>query len=329
MKSTAKLIIGIGSCLMCSPSYAENNWGKWGADDQLGTLNYVTQDVRREAAHSVKSGAVFNLAIDLKSGQPGWPGRNYRHGFTYIAHTFSKDGGGIGASDDYAFIDLQVSTQWDGFPHIFYDGTLYNGVPSSVITAMGTQKHSIHLWADHFATRGVLLDVARHKGVDFLEKGYIITADDLEATMTKQGVDVRSGDCLMIRTGWITRLFQHKWPMKDQAEALEFGEPGLGYSATQWLKAKEVACIALDNLGVEAIPFDPEAQEKVMAKAPKVYPVHVELLVNQGMPIGELFNFESLAEHSANDGQYDFLFSAPPLRVVGGVGSPLSPMALK
>ena len=112
-------------------------------------------------------------------------------------------------------------------------------------------------------------------------------------------------------------------------EPYEFGEPGPGYAATQWLKKKEVACIALDNLAVEPIPFDPEGVEKVMDKDPKIFPIHVELLVNQGMPIGEIFNFEALAADSAKDGQYDFLFSATPLRIVGGVGSPLSPVAIK
>ena len=316
------LLLGFGSS-----AYAEKNWGKWGAEDQIGTLNYITPEVRKNAARSVKSGKVFNLAIDLKANQPGWPGRSFRHGFNYILHGLAEDGGGVGVSDDHAFLDLQVSTQWDGFPHFFYDRTLYNNTPSSVVSAGGASKLSIHLWADHLATRGVLLDIARYKGKEFLEKGYVISAADLEGAAAKQNVDVRSGDCLMIRTGWINQLFEHQWPMKDYAEAIAFGEPGVGYEATQWLQEKEIACIALDNLGVEPIPFDPLGIEKVTPKGG--WPIHIELLRNQGMPIGELFTFEALATDCAADGQYDFMFTAPPLRVVGGVGSPLSPMALK
>ncbi len=198
-----------------------------------------------------------------------------------------------------------------------------------VISAGGTSKLSIHLWADHLATRGVLLDIARYKGKEFLEKGYVISAADLEGAAAKQNVEVQSGDCLMIRTGWINQLFKHKWTMKDRAEAIAFGEPGVGYEATQWLQEKEIACIAVDNLGVEPVPFDPLGIEKITKKEPKAWPIHIELLGNQGMPIGELFTFEALAADCAADGQYDFMFTAPPLRVVGGVGSPLTPMALK
>lgn len=308
---------------------AASNKGKWGPNDELGTLNYITPKVRLEASKLVRSGKVFNVAIDLKKNMPGWPGRIFQHTFDFIFTGMAKDGGGLGASDDLITMHQQYSTQWDGFPHIFYDGKIYNDVPASTVTVAGAQKHSIHLWADKVVTRGVLLDVAKYKGKEFLEKGYVITAGDLEETAKKQKVEVKSGDCLLIRTGWITQLMKAKWPMKDWAEAQEFGEPGPGYDAAQWLHKKEIACIALDSMAVEPIPFDPIAVEKVMTKDPKIFPMHVEFLVNMGMPIGEIFDFEALAQDSAKDGQYDFLFVATPLRIVGGVGSPLSPVAIK
>ena len=143
-----------------------------------------------------------------------------------------------------------------------------------------------------------------------------------------QGVEIKSGDCLLIRTGWITQLFEQKWPMRND-EIIEFGEPGIGYDAAQWLHEKEIACLAVDNIGVEPVPFDPVAIEKLLPQGPKIWPMHVEFLVNMGMPLGEIFDFEALAKECAEDGQYDFMFVATPLRIVGGVGSPLSPVAIK
>jgi kynurenine formamidase len=307
---------------------AGNNWGKWGPDDQLGTLNYITPQVRTNAAKMVRSGKVFNVAIDLKKNAPGWPGRTFLHLFEFKFAGLAKDGGGVGASDDLIIMHQQVSTQWDAFPHFAYDGKMYNGFSYDEVSMAGAAKNSIHLWADRVVTRGVLIDVARYKGVDNLEKGYVITPADLDGALKAQKVKVQSGDCLLIRTGWINKLREQAWPMRGN-EPYEFGEPGPGYAATQWLKEKQVACIALDSLAVEPIPFDPEGVEKVMDKEPKIFPIHVELLVNQGMPIGEIFDFEALAKDSAADGQYDFMFVAPPLRIVGGVGSPLSPVAIK
>lgn len=298
-----------------------NNKGKWGPDDQLGTLNYITPQIRINAAKLVRSGKVFNVAIDLKNNMPTYPGRIYQHIFNAIP---TSDNRGIAFSDDLIIMHQQYSTQWDGFPHTGYDGKLYNDVPLSVVTARGTQKHSIHLWADKIVTRGVLLDVAKYKGRKFLEKGYIITSEDLHGTANMQGVEIKSGDCLLIRTGWITHLLNQKWPMRND-EIIELGEPGVGYDAAQWLHKKEIACIAVDNIGVEPIPFDPVAIEKFSSQMP----MHVEFLVNMGMPLGEIFDFEALAKDCAEDGQYDFMFVAPPLRIVGGVGSPLSPVAIK
>ncbi len=327
------LSIVVFNLTFTAPVKSANNKGKWGSDDQIGTLNYITPQVRTNAAKLVRSGKVFNVAIDLKKDTPSYPGRVFQHSFSLILPGLSSDGGGIGFSDDLIIMHQQYSTQWDGFPHVGYDGKLYNDVPSSVVTTMGTQKHSIHLWADKIVTRGVLLDLAKYKDQEFLEKGYIITSEDLQGAAKMEGVEINSGDCLLIRTGWIAQLLKQRWPMREKwgeyNEVLEFGEPGVGYDAAQWLHKKEVACIAVDNIGVEPFPFDPIAIEKLLPKDPKIYPMHVEFLVNMGMPIGELFDFEVLARDCAEDGQYDFMFVATPLRIVGGAGSPLSPVAIK
>jgi len=304
-----------------------NNWGKWGPDDEHGSLNYITPDKVAMAAKLVIKGKVFNLAIDLKPNTPGWTGRTYRHTFDFI---FNPPGDGVGAADDAIAMHQQYSTQWDGFGHFFFNGKTFNGHDvATTLTVGGATKNSIHNWAEKIVARGVLLDVARYKGVDNLERGYIITPADLEATARAQNVTVGSGDILLIRTGWMNVLRKHAWPMRGN-EPVEFGEPGIGLQAVHWMKRKEIAAVAFDSMAGEAIPFDPEALEKVTDAGDfRAFPVHVELLVNQGIPLGEIWDFDALATDSAADGVYEFLLVAPPLRIVGGIGSPLSPLAIK
>jgi kynurenine formamidase len=118
------------------------------------------------------------------------------------------------------------------------------------------------------------------------------------------------------------------WPQRGN-EPYTVGQPGIGIQACKWIKDKQVAAVAFDTLGGEVIPFDPEGVKKVNDIGFKGFPVHVELLVHQGVPLGEIWDFEALAKDSAADGVYEFLLIAPPLRIVGGVGSPLSPLAIK
>lgn len=301
-----------------------NNWGKWGPDDQVGTINYITPQVIQEAATLVKRGKVFSLAIPLQPDKPGWPGRVFRHFMTRTGQTATT---GIAGTDDMVVLYLQVSTQWDGLPHIHYNGKMYGGFEVlQYVTHDGASRNDIDQLKDKLVTRGVLLDVARFKGVDHLERGYIITAEDLENTAKHQGVAMKQGDCLMIRTGWMNVLLDWQWPGRNPYED---GEPGLGLSAAKWVKDQHVACLATDSLAVEVIPFDPEALEVVSTEGSKAFPIHVELIVNQGMIIGELFYFEELAKDCATDKVYEFMFVAPPLRVVGGVGSAINPQAIK
>ncbi|MBI4595059.1 MAG: cyclase family protein, partial [Candidatus Tectomicrobia bacterium] len=299
----------------------------WGENDQLGTLNYITPQKIIEAARLVKTGKVINVAIDLRPGTPSWPGRIYKHTMDFIAPSYSPEGG-AGGSDDMIIMHQQYSTQWDALPHYFFDGKMYNGYPASRVTVDGTRELSVHSWSARMVSRGVLLDMARLKKVPALERGYIITPTDLEAAAANQNVAIEPGDILLIRTGWIKVM--SRWPTPLRAnDPFILGEPGLGLQAAKWLKDKMIAAVAMDNMAVEAIPFDPEALLKVTDKGSKAFPLHVEFLVNQGMPIGEIFDFEELAENCASDGVYQFLFVAPPLRIVGGVGSPLSPLAIK
>jgi len=331
MKTTFTAIVIISIVLTAALALAGQpygtNWGKWGPKDQLGAWNYITPEKTAAAAKLVKKGKIFNLAIDLKPNQPGWTGRWYRHTFDYILPALDP-AGGVGFADDAITMHQQYSTQWDGFPHSFYSGKMYNGYDAAAVTATGTAQLSIHHWADRIATRGILLDVAKYKGVDNLEKGYVITPEDLDGCAKAQNIEVQSGDILCIRTGWMNVMMKMSWPMRG-TEPYERGEPGIGIRACKWIKDKQISAVAVDNLGVEAIPFDPEGVKLVNDVGFKGFPVHAELLVHQGVSLGEIWNFEELAEDCSADGVYEFMLVAPPLRIVGGVGSPLSPLAIK
>ena len=332
MKRTCMTLLAISIVLCASLALAGQpfgtNWGKWGPRDQLGAWNYVTPEKTAAAAKLVKKGKIFNVAIDLKPNMPGWPGRWFRHTFDYILPALDPKGG-AGACDDAITMHQQYSTQWDGFPHFMFSGKIYNGYDGAKkVTVHGAAECSIHHLSDKVATRGVLLDMAKYKGVANLEKGYIITPEDLDGCCKAQNVEVKSGDVLCVRTGWMNVMLKMTWPMRGN-EPYEVGEPGIGIQACKWIKDKQVCAIACDTLAVEAIPFDPEGVKLVNDIGFKGFPVHVELLVHQGVSLGEIFDFEELAKDCAADGVYEFMFVAPPLRIVGGVGSPLSPLAIK
>jgi len=332
MRRTCTAIVIVSIVLCVSLAFAGQpygtNWGKWGPKDQLGAWNYITPEKTAAAAKLVKKGKIFNLALDLKPNQPGWSGRWFRHTFDYILPALDPKGG-VGFADDAITMHQQYSTQWDGFPHSFYNGKMYNGYDAATkVTALGAAECSIHHWADKIATRGVLLDIAKYKGVANLEKGYVITPEDLDGCAKAQKIEVKSGDIICIRTGWMNVMRKWTWPMRGN-EPYEKGEPGIGIRACKWIKDKQISAVAVDNLAVEAIPFDPEGVKLVCDVGFKGFPVHVELLVHQGVSLGEIWDFEGLAKDCSADGVYEFMLIAPPLRIVGGVGSPLSPLAIK
>jgi kynurenine formamidase len=189
---------------------------------------------------------------------------------------------------------------------------MYNGYDAAKVTALGTAELRIHQWADKIATRGILLDIAKYKGVDNLEKGYVITPEDLDGCTKAQNVEVQSGDILCIRTGWMNVMMKMAWPLRGN-EPYEKGEPGIGIQACKWIKDKQISAVAVDNLGVEAIPFGPEGVKLVNDVGFKGFPVHAELLVHQGVSLGEIWNFEELAKDCDADGVYEFMLIAPPL----------------
>ncbi len=294
-----------------------NNWGRWGDDDELGTLNLITPEVIVRAAACVKRGESFPLGLPLHADGPQtgvMPGRiNPIHLMTQVNQSYGKEADAFHASDDAVVMGLQCATHWDAFSHVSYDGRVYNGFGDEVITAGG----ATHLSIDKVKTlvsRGVLLDVARAKGVERLEEGYAITGADLDAAADLARVKVEVGDIVLVRTGHIQLL--------DAGDKKAYGypSPGIGMDAVRWFRMHDVAAVANDTLTFEVMPGEMEGL---------FLPVHLLDLVEMGMIQGQNFHLEALAEDCAADRAYVFLLEATPDPFVAAVGAPVQPVAVK
>ncbi|WP_116453586.1 cyclase family protein [Blastococcus litoris] len=308
-----------------------SNWGRWGADDVIGTMNFLDDAKRVEGAALVRRGASFSLSqsFDTDGPQKGWRRR------TNPVHTMTDTGTdaergnqgfphGIGGADDVIAMPLQCSTQWDGLGHIFDHGFAWNGRRAGdVVTSEGDLVTGIEHVASLIAGRGVLLDVGRALGTDGeLPDGFAITTEHLEATIAAQGESSRvgRGDLVVVRTGRLTRA------RRDIAEGRGWGDyaggaaPGLSFTTADWLHGTEIAGIATDTWGFEVRPneFDVAFQ-----------PLHQVAIPNIGLSIGEMWDLDALAADCAADGRYDFWLTAAPLPITGAVGSPVNPIAVK
>jgi kynurenine formamidase len=313
-KATAETVIQIAK------QYC--NWNRWGTDDELGTLNYITAAKVRSAAGLVKRGSVFSLAIPFDANGP----QNGEVGRINPVHVMLQDGGDIalGAqesldmqyTDDAVYMVLQCGTQWDALAHAFHEGHMYNGYGLEQVNSQGAMKNSIARLREQVVGRGVLLDVARYKGRSWLEPGEPIGTTDLEGCAAKQGVLVGEGDIVLVRTGQMARVReQGGWGDYTGGPA-----PGLAVSSAEFLCERHVAALATDTWTIEVWPREVEGVRAAL---------HVILLVYAGMTLGEIFNLEELASDCAQDKVYDFLFVAPPLPITGAVGSPINPLAIK
>jgi kynurenine formamidase len=210
---------------------------------------------------------------------------------------------------------LQSASQWDGLAQVFYDDQLYNGFPASDVGPHGALHCSIDKLAKGIVGRGVLLDIARLKGVDWLEAGIVITPEDLDAAADRQGVAVGPGDIVLFRTGWRTKFVREKDPVAFMA-----GEPGLGLGCCTWIHEHDVAVVASDNWAIEVLPGEIDTE---------LLPVHMVLIRDMGVTLGEILDLDELADDCEADGVWEFLVTAPPIKFTAAVGSPINPLAIK
>lgn len=293
-----------------------SNWGRWGPEDELGTLNFVGPEHIRAAAAEVRSGRVFQLSIPVGSSGPqsGMGGRlNPVHLMSMAPHDWT-DPHGVQISDDWIIMPLQSGTQWDGLAHVAYDDQMYNGYSTDQVGArFGARKLAVDVMTDRLVGRGVLLDIARLKGVPWLDGGYPITPEDLEAAEAAQGVTVGEADFLFIRTGWRAKLFA------DGPDGWMKTEPGLNLACARWLHGRSIAALGSDNWAIEVLPSETSGV---------IVPLHCVLIRDMGMPLAEILDLEALSAACAEDGKWSFLLAAPPLHISNAVGSPTTPIAI-
>jgi len=294
-----------------------NNWGRWGTDDEIGTLNLIDEEVVRRASACITEGKRFSLAIGLSERGPqigNIPGRvNPLRTMTAVNEAPFGDPSLYCWSEDVVFMSLQAATHWDALAHVSYDGRIYNGHGASSTDATGARRCGIDK-VRTLVSRGVLLDVARARGVDLLEGGDVVTADDLSAAEDLASVRVEPGDVVLIRTGWI----QHFLDGDRRTYALR--APGAGMETVRWFRDRDIAAAATDTLAFEVFPWE---REDCML------PVHLLDLVEIGMTQGQNFDLEALASDCAGDGRYAFFLEASPEPFVRGLGSPVNPIAIK
>jgi kynurenine formamidase len=291
------------------------NWRRWGPDDELGTVNFITAASRLRGVQAARSGRVVDLGMPFDGNGPQTGGRRFNpiHRMTMLL----SDGehGGMAGADDIVIMPLQCATQWDGLAHVGYEGRAYNDVPYSAVTAdRGATRNSFDKVAPHLVGRGVLLDIPALKGVSCLDARDEVTAEDLAAAAARQHVRVEQGDVVLVRTGWYQRFLAG-----DIAAYMGTEHPGLGLSCCSWLYDRQAAAVAADNYAVEVRPSrDPDA----------ALPLHMVAIRDMGMTLGEMFNLEDLAAACAERDAWDFLFAGAGLKITGSVGSPITPVAV-
>jgi kynurenine formamidase len=338
MEGTATLTSLSGSLAWTPPSYevddqgkvvgyvnsrTPNNWGRWGENDELGTTNLITAEIRAAAAQLIRTGQTISCSLPLGVGGPVHPSRTpIGHFFRYsgadmiVGSKLARESNGYQGSDDYLIMPVQGSTQWDGLAHVGFDDCMYNGFwIGNVDGQTGARRLSIAELKDTLIGRGVLLDVPRHLGVERLQPGFAITADLLDQCAERQGVSLESGDMVLIRTGHLPWFYT----LRNKREFWGSGAPGLAHDCAEWAHSHDVAAIAVDNVGVEVEPFSIKDQ---------VYPLHIRLIRDLGMVLGEMWWMEELADACAASQRYAFYLTAPPLAIAHGAGSMVNPVAV-
>jgi len=294
-----------------------SNWGRWGADDRRGTLNLIDDAAVRRGLASARQGKTFSLTypFDENGPQLGFiPGRiNPERTMISLNHSMTGDPGDFTSSDDAVSMGIQASTHLDSLAHVGYDNLLYNGVAMGTTDETGSREFGIETMGP-IVSRGVLLDIARLKGVEFFDENYAIGGDDLEAAAAMGGVKVMPGDVVCVRTGHM------HWLNVGNKIHYSTPTPGLGQKSIEWIRDNDVAIVATDTIVFECYPpEDPEA----------LLPVHMINIRDIGLVQGQNWLLDPLAADCAADGQYEFLLTATPLPFTRAVGGPVAPTAIK
>ena len=341
------LVAGVGIALAAAPADAQDGgmkkwtqgkgWGwVWGPDDEVGSLNEMTDASRLAAVQLIKEGKAYDLGLPYDRYSYKWPGHSPGEIITFrspegvgrqqdLPFTTPEGGnaGGTGWHSNALFINDNVATQIDGLAHITHgdDDHWYNGFTEEEWGGdFGVRKADV-MTIPPIVARGVLLDVAGYKEVEALPSHYVITVEDLEGTLQKQGIDITPGTVVLIRTGTAQYWGENG---SDHDKIGEHDSAGIGLDAAKWLvEQKGALAIGSDTSGLEKVPPEPADSEAVGGS---FNPVHVYLLVDQGVHILEFHNLEQLAADEA----YEFAYFLTTNALRGTVaGTALRPLAMR
>ncbi len=293
------------------------NWGRWGPDDQLGTMNFVTPATVRAAAGLVRSGRRVSMEIPINT-KAGPDNPNPAIHFVSQGHDIDIGSGGLRFGLDFFGMACHgdCHTHIDALCHISYNGQTYNGKPAQdVLTSMGATTLDIANYGDGVVGRGVLLDLPRFRGVKWLEPGEAVTRAELEACEKAEGVHLGEGDFFVYRTGHHRRRLElGAWDNGPDGE----GKAGLHVDTIPWMHERRIAAFLPDGDG-EAIPSCVDGM---------IYPIHPLQIVAMGMLTADSLQFEDLARACQEEDRFEFMVVGLPLRMPGGTGSPWNPIAI-
>jgi kynurenine formamidase len=303
------------------------NWGRWGDDDEIGCLNFLTPQEVLRGIKEVSDGKVFTLGLPMgnPSGDPVWPGRAAatrlmtRDRSHYTSGRLEAMPGGLEYADDYITAFLQGSSQFDALGHTWYGEEIYNGFSAETTTGGMTKCGVDKLAKRGVVGRGVLIDMARHRGKQSLETGETFGLEDIQAAAEAQGVTIEPHDNLLIRTGWL-RIYFDEGPEAFFGDT--FVEPGLTFSPelVRWFHETEIVSLSTDTI----------ANETTVDKESGIaLPMHAALMRNLGVLFSEILWMEELAEDCEKDGRWSFLYAASPVHIVEGTGAPVNPVVVK
>ncbi|MDG2026060.1 MAG: cyclase family protein [Acidimicrobiales bacterium] len=293
------------------------NWGRWGEDDEAGALNLITDDVRRGAAAAVRHGRAVSCARDI----PVDPAPDNPHP---ALHMMVKGGDdclipGLGFETTSDFVGLafhgMASSHLDAFCHVLRDGLMYNGRPAALVKSTGAEKNTVMCAKDGITTRGVLLDMPRALGIDWLEPGHFVDPDQLDLAVSAQNdVEIREGDCLLISLGRDAQRAE-----RGPFNPFRSGTPGLHPECVPWMHERGISVLGSDIIS-DVLP--------VSGVEGWAMPVHECTLVAMGVHLLDNLDLSGLMAECAALSQWDFQLTIAPLRIEGGTGSPVNPIAV-
>lgn len=291
-----------------------SNWGRWGPDDEKGMLNEINSPHILNVIKRIKTGTVYSLGAPV--GRLGPIGARNATQHIMSSIQIDEEKRGYGSSDDVLVTHTHASTHLDALCHHWQDSKIYNGYPWNTVTPDGAKKCGVQN-VEWIITRGILLDIPSAKGTDELDEDYAITTRDLDEAVEFQGVTIHDLDFVFVRTGWYRKYLR-------EPNISHVNSSGLSEESKNWLTRYNLIGVGADNVAVEIWPPEQTVEDDTYILRHGVLPIHVLMLNQLGAYLLELLNLEEISKNKI----YEFTLVIAPLKITGGIGSPVNPLAI-